>query len=243
MMWRLAWLELKVLVRDPLTWVFSLGLPLLALLGVGFILGNDPEPDRFGGLGAVDYYVPAYVIMVVAAFAWVSVPRHIAAYRERGILRRYRAAGMSPWPLLMAFGLIVVVLAAVTSLAFATLVGLLFGVSLPNTLWLVIIGFLVAAVAFAAVGITLGVMLPSARVAEVVGVVLWFALLVVGGAGVPRQELTVAMQRVQDATPVWHAVQTLQDAWFGMDAGASWLALLGLLVVGVATASLTFRLE
>ena len=37
---RLGWLEIKLLIREPLTLVFSLALPLIVLLILGGVLGN-----------------------------------------------------------------------------------------------------------------------------------------------------------------------------------------------------------
>jgi ABC-2 type transport system permease protein len=42
---RLGWLEIKLLLREPLTLVFSLALPLIVLLILGGIFGNTPCPQ------------------------------------------------------------------------------------------------------------------------------------------------------------------------------------------------------
>jgi ABC-2 type transport system permease protein len=44
---------------------------------------------------------------------------------------------------------------------------------------------------------------------------LWFVMMILGGAGPPPQILTDGMRAVGDATPVRHVTLLLQDAWLG----------------------------
>jgi ABC-2 type transport system permease protein len=90
----LSWIELKLFLRVPITVVFTLALPPLVLYVLAEVFGNTPAPDEFvfRGFGAVDYYVPAYIGLVVASLGLIGLPVHLASYRERGVLRRFQAA-------------------------------------------------------------------------------------------------------------------------------------------------------
>jgi ABC-2 type transport system permease protein len=46
------------------------------------------------GVGGRNYYVPAYVGLVAASIGLIGLPVHLAAYRERGVLRRFRASNV-----------------------------------------------------------------------------------------------------------------------------------------------------
>ena len=63
---------------------------------------------------------------------------------------------------------------------------------------------------------------PTARVAQAIGLVIWFVMLMLGGAGPPREALDDTMMRVSDATPLWYAVEMMQRPWLGLDAGPAW---------------------
>lgn len=92
----ITWIELKLFAREPLTVVFVLVLPLIVLYVLNGVFGNTPDPSVYEGLGPVDYYTPVYVGLVVATIGVLSVPTHLASYREQGVLRRFRASAMPP---------------------------------------------------------------------------------------------------------------------------------------------------
>jgi ABC-2 type transport system permease protein len=90
----------------------------------------------------------------------------------------------------------------------------------------------VGPLAFAAVGVLLGAVLPTARAAQGIGVLLWFVMLMISGGGPPPEVLSPTLRRIGDFTPLQHLRVALQDAWLGR--GVHWtevLVLLGVLVV------------
>ena len=64
---KLTWVEIKLFVREPMTMVFTFALPLIFLFVMGGVFGNTPDPEEeiFRGVGATDYYVPAYIGLVI----------------------------------------------------------------------------------------------------------------------------------------------------------------------------------
>ena len=48
----------------------------------------------------MDWYVPSYIALVIASIGTISLPVHLSSYRERGVLRRFRASGVSEAALL-----------------------------------------------------------------------------------------------------------------------------------------------
>ena len=103
--------------------------------------------------------------------------------------------------------------------------------------------FVLLTLGFAAFGVFLGAVLPTARAAQAVGMLVWFVMLFLGGAGPPPEVLTDSMSIVSDATPLWHAVRVMQDAWLGLDAGWSWVGFTALLLVSAILAARFFRWE
>src|SRR4030067_3793664 len=97
---KLTWVEIKLFIREPITVAFTLALPVIFLFVMGGVFGNTPNADIYRGVGAMDYYVPAYFALVIAAIGVVALPVHLTSYRERGVLRRRRASSISVWALL-----------------------------------------------------------------------------------------------------------------------------------------------
>ncbi len=238
---KLAWLEMKLLLREPITVVFVLLLPMVMLYVLGGIFGNEAQAGIYRGVGAMDYYIPAYLALVAASVTLISLPSHIASYRERGVLRRFRASGISGLTILGAEVAVSLGLALAAGGVLILAASPFFEFSTPQSIPLTMAGFTVVLLAFSSMGVFLGALFPTARAAQASGMLLWFLLLFLGGAGPPKEVLTVPLQAVSDWTPLWHAVVVMHHGWLGLDPGLSWLIVLGLLGASVGLASLTFR--
>jgi ABC-2 type transport system permease protein len=72
---KLAWVEAKLFLREPLTVIFTFAFPFFMLVVLAGVFGNDldrtdpEEIDAWSGVGPVDYYAPAYVALVLARTA------------------------------------------------------------------------------------------------------------------------------------------------------------------------------
>lgn len=247
MVLRLAWLEGKLLLREPITLVFVLALPLVMMVVMCGVFGNEIEVEEDGqalfmGVGATDYYMGAYVAVVVAALGLINLPTHLATYRERGILRRFEASSISRWSLLGAHTLIMIVLSGVGGILVVGTAKAIYHPADPASPGLLVAGFILAAVTFAAFGTLLGVLMPTARAAQGIGIMLWFVMFMLGGVGPPPEVLPAAMGTVGEATPLLHAVRLLQSAWLGngWDWGRAGI-LVGILVVSLGLAALVMR--
>ncbi len=240
---RLTWLELKLFLREPLTVLFALVLPLMILFVMGGVFGNQANPGLYRGVGAMNYYVPAYIALVTASVGLISLPTQLAGYRERGVLKRYRASSMPAGVILgaqVAVTLVISILSAVT-LVLAALPA--YDAVTPRSVPVVLAGFVLVALCFSGIGVVLAALVPSSRAAQALGVMVWFVLLMVGGAGPPPEVLSGAMGTVGDLTPLRHAVWVMQDGWLGLDPGYSWAVLALLTLVCAVVAVRYFRWE
>lgn len=236
---RMTWLEQKLFLREPLTVLFALALPLVILFVMGGVFGNEATADVYRGVGAMNYYVPAYIALVAASVGLISLPTHIASDRERGVLKRYRASGVPAWSLVGAEIVVTLTIAAVSAIVLISVAVPTHDVVAPDSVVTVIAGFVLVALAFAAVGVLLGAVLPTARSAQALGVLLWFVLLILGGAGPPPEVLSGAMGTVGDFSFLRQAVEVMQDGWLSLDPGASWLIVA---VIAVVTGLASIRL-
>jgi ABC-2 type transport system permease protein len=220
--------ELLLLLREPVTLVFALALPIVNVVVLGGVFGDQPDPtgEVFRGVGGSTYYTPAYVSLVAASVGLISVPTQLAGYRERGVLRRMRASGL-PVPAVLgaqlAVGLGLATVGAVVVTAFSFLTN---DPEPPEDPGGVIVAFLVGTVALILLGILLGAVLPTARAAQGAGVLIWFVLLILGGAGPPPEVLPDAMGTVGALTPLRPLVLALQDPWFSGSWNGAMLAVL-----------------
>jgi ABC-2 type transport system permease protein len=241
---RLTLVEMKLFIREPITMFFTFALPLLFLFVMGGVFGKmtNGGAGDFHGLSAMAFYTPAYIALVLTSVGVVGLPGHLTGYRERGVLRRFRASSLSIWRIFAAQGLVSLATAAIGGILILIAGVFVFHVNLPQNPFLVILAFLVSALSFTSLGLLLGAVLPTSRAAQGVGLVLFFVMLILGGAGPPPEAMTHLMRVVGDFTPMQHAVTLLQNAWQGL--GWNWMEfgiLAGILFVSLTAATLVIR--
>jgi len=237
--------EAKLFVRDPLTVVFVVALPLVMLYVLNGVFGSETDPTVWEGRPPVDFYTPSYVALVSATTGVLSVPVHLASYREQGVLRRFQASALSPVALLGAQVGVAAAAASVGAVALSVASVLSNGARLPASWPGVLAAHLLVSAAFAALGVLLGLLLPTARTAQGLGVLLFFVFLMLGGAGPPREVLPTGLRVVADAIPLTYAARVMRAPW--LDRSWDWsatavvLALLAVSCVAAAWRSSAWR--
>jgi ABC-2 type transport system permease protein len=230
---KLTWVEIKLFIREPITVVFTLALPVIFLFVMGGVFGNTPNPDIYRGVGAMDYYVPAYFALVIASIGVVALPVHLTSYRERGVLRRWRASSISVWALLGSQLLVTFIIAILGSALVMALALVVYAPHLPESVALLVPAFILGTLCFAALGFFLGAVLPSTRAAQGLGLILFFVMMILGGAGPPPEVLTGVMRTIGNFTIIRHVILMLQDPYLGF----GWRESASLIVVGITLAS------
>ncbi|MCH1867940.1 ABC transporter permease [Nocardioides sp. CFH 31398] len=216
---RLISTELRLLLREPMTLTFVFVFPVVTMLIIGGAFGT--EPDEAFPVNPSHWYVAAYLATVIGSTGLVMVPVHLAAYRERGVLRRFAAAGFPRW----SFALSQLVVGAVTTLLGITTLLLVaepvYGVptveDLPRTLAGIAAGMLL----FLALGTLLGSLLPSARAAQAVGLMLFVPSFLLGGGGPPPAAMTDVLSSIAEWTPLSLVTDSIRDPWLGLGDGTS----------------------
>jgi len=244
-LWKMTWMESKLFLREPVGAFFTLVFPLMMLFLFGSIYGNEPSP-YFNGYGTIDISVPAYTAMIIATTGLVGLTITMAAYRENGILRRLRTTPVSPLIVLTAP---VLVLFLMTSLGMALLIvagKLVYQMRFDGNAFSVLAGFVLCALSFFALGFILAGLMPSARTAQVVGMVLLYPMLFLSGAGFPRELLPETIKKISTFLPLTYVVNLLRGLWVGEAWGGHLLdigVLAGMLVLGIVISARTFRWE
>jgi ABC-2 type transport system permease protein len=239
---KMAAVELKLFLRDPLTVVFTFAFPLVVLVVLAGVFGNVPDVDEdtgqiaFRGVGPTDYYIPAYIALTIAAVGLIALPVRIAGYRELGVLRRYRASSAPLTAVLGAQLITMLVLTSVGSLLLVALGYVAYETASPADLWRVLLGYLIVTISFCAIGLLLGAVMPSARAAQGIGLMLFFVMMFLCGAGPPRDVMSSGMKAVGDWLPLTYAITVMQDPWlgFGFDMGGTIVVLAVAIACGAA---------
>jgi ABC-2 type transport system permease protein len=238
---RLTWVELKLLVREPFTLVFVFLFPIVLVLVLSGVFGTEAEQE-WGGTTPANYYVGAYIATVIAALSLVSVPVHLASYRERGILRRLTASSVRAHSVLLSHLMVGFILATIGATALVIVDALVYDIEFPVSPFGMVVSFVVGTMSFIALGMLLGSLMPTARSAQAIGLGIFFPMWMLSGTGPPPEVMSDTMRSISDVLPMTRLVSALQAPWFGEGADLGELAILsGLFIISAALA--VFRLR
>jgi ABC-2 type transport system permease protein len=231
---RLALTEMKLFLREPMVLTFVFGFPVLTVLVLGGVF--DEDDPAFEGALPSDYYVAAYIGVVIAAIGLVMLPVHLASYRERGVLRRFDVSHYPRWALPAAW-ILVAMTVTIAAVAVLLVTGhLVYGLPEPDDLFGVALGTVLGAFAFISIGIALGMALPSARAAQGLGMLLFFPFFLLGGAGPPPDAMGDPMSTITNVVPLTHVVRSVQEPWLDLGSPTDHIAVLAALAVLATTA-------
>jgi ABC-2 type transport system permease protein len=240
---KLTWMELKLQVREPMALFFTLAFPVMVMVLFGFIFGNESE-EMLGGYGRVDLSVPGYIGMIVGTIGMLSIPTTLANYRDLGILRRLRATPLGSGPVLWSqvAAQVVMTAAGIILLFIAGLV--IFDLRIPDGNLAIVPAVLLSAFSFFAVGFVLAGVMPSARTAQAVGMAIFYPMLFLSGAAMPRHIMPDFVQQFAEMLPLTHVVILIEDLWLKGTWNLTSLAVVtALLILGLVVSRFTFRWE
>ena len=240
---KMTWVEAKLFLREPQAFFFTLIFPLMLLFVYGGVYGNAPKA-LFGGFGSVDVSVPSYSAMIIATSGLISIPVIIATYRETGILRRFKCTPLSPLILLTADVIVIFIMTALGMLLLILAAKLVFGLRFSGSYVSIGLAFVLGCLSFFSFGFILSALIRTARTAQIVGLALFFPMILLSGATVPLESMPDFLQSYIKFLPLSFVVRLLKELWFGQ----GWLQLMPEVIVlvsmsvfGIALSTMTFR--
>jgi ABC-2 type transport system permease protein len=230
--------ELRLMRRDPLVLTFVFVFPIVTMLIIGGAFGTKPDP-AFNYTNPAHWYVASYLTVVIGAIGLVMVPVHLASYSERGVLRRFAVAGFPRWSFAvaeLAVGLVTTVVACALLLVVAAPV---YGLPPMHAAWRVLLALAIGAVCFVGIGVLLGSVLPSARAAQAVGLVLFFPSFLLGAGGPPPHVMGAAVRTVAGPLPLTLLTKAVREPWLGI--GTATTSLIALVALTIAVTAVAAR--
>jgi ABC-2 type transport system permease protein len=230
---RLTYVEFKLTLRQPAVVFFAFVFPVFLMV-------------MFGNHGAVDTLIPAYTGIIIAITGIISLPLTVSMYRERKILKRFKATPMKPFYILVS---------QVTENLVTTLGGfltlfvaskLLFGVHYLAKGPSFILVFFLSIFSIFSFGFLVASIAPNARTATAIANLVYYPMLFLSGAAIPIQSMPKLLTEVSKVVPLTYVVDVLRNTWFGKNVASSIrdaMVLLTILVVSCGISALTFKWE
>lgn len=235
--------ELRLFLREPMAVFWSVLFPVVLLIVLGIATPSKPQRS-LGGVKFIVAYTPVVMVFTLAILGLSALPMALAAYREKGYLRRLSttpvgAARLLGAQLALIFG---VTVAAVTVIAVVARIG--FNVGLPSQFGGFVLAMLLGTAAMLGLGTVISALVPTQRVAGVVGSLMFFPMMFFAGLWVPQAEMGSALRHISQYTPLGATVAAVRNASAGQWAGTvHLLVLVAWALILCAGAARLFRWE
>jgi ABC-2 type transport system permease protein len=243
---KMTWVEAKLFLREPASAFFTLIFPLVMLLIFGTIYGTKPVPGTDSNEAAIGTLIPAFTAMVIGMVGLMPVTITMATYRENGILRRLRTTPVNPLIIMAAQVIVVFIMTALGVLLLLIAGRLIYHVRFTGNALSLAGGFTFCSLSFFGIGFILAGSMPTARTAQIVAMVLLYPMLILSGAGWPRELMPATILKISSFLPLTYVVNLLRGVWFGESWGLHLVdisVLAVMLVAGVLISVRIFRWE
>jgi ABC-2 type transport system permease protein len=241
--WHLARVEAKLFGRSAGSVLWTALIPVAAVIVLGVVPATRHASKSFGGLSPLEVYLPILMMYVFLMAAVNLLPAVLAGYREKGILRRLSTTPVPPSRLLGAQSLIYLTLGIVIDVIMLV-IGMAFGVPVPHQLGGFVLSLLLVAAATLGIGMLLTALARTERIANALGLAVFFPLIFFAGLWVPRTKMNHVLHTISDYSPLGAGVRAVQASIGGhWPATAALLVLVGYAIVCGAAAARLFRWE
>jgi ABC-2 type transport system permease protein len=204
--------------RNPQSAIFTFVFPVLFVAIMGALFGSVGKSSYFGGLSALQYYVPTIAALSVLGSCYGQLAVALAARRQAGILKRIRATPLPAWAYFAGL-LAHCVLVSIVDIALIVGVGRLYGVPFPSHWIAIVITLVLGAASFCALGVAVASVIANAEAAPAVAQLVLFPLMFISGTYMPIH--SALLNRVAGWLPVRPFNEALTGP-FALHTGADW---------------------
>lgn len=158
-----AWYSARAFWRNTAAAFFTVGFPVLLLLLLPVVFGNDAMANR-GGVQLTQFLAPVLAVFGAATAAYSDFAQRVAYARDQGVLKRIHGTPLPVWAFVTG-RILTAILIAFASVVITVGVGMIvYGVELvPRALPGLVVSIVVGIACFAALGLALAAVAPNAR--------------------------------------------------------------------------------
>jgi|tagenome__1003787_1003787.scaffolds.fasta_scaffold20886341_2 ABC-2 type transport system permease protein len=205
--------DLKAIRANRQARFSTLLMPLVLLVVVVGVTGDEPIGDQGVTLAPATYFAPGLIAFAVLASSFLALLVELVVLRETGVLKRRRARPVPAWTLVGGRALA----AVATSLAVAALLLIVatngYDAAVPAAAIPAIVVLIVAgAVSFSALAFALSTAIRSSAAAQPVAALVALPLFLISGVFFPASKLPATLEAVATAFPLAHLAHGLRHA-------------------------------
>ena len=237
-------IEQKLFFRSPDVFVFNLCMPVVVLLLIGFIAG-----DQAAGGEDITYIQSAFASLTavgICCSAFMSIPIVMVDYRDKKILKRLYCSPASPVRLLAADTLCSVVMSAISAVLVAAAAVMVFGYRMEGDFLYFMGAWLLTLISMFSIGLVAAALCRTTKSLNIATSILYFPMLFFSGATIPYELFPKGLQRVADVMPLGVGIDLMKAASIGADMKGSLTNIIILAVIAAVCSTVavrTFRWE
>lgn len=204
---KLTSIEFKIFLREPVAVFFNFFFPLMFLfLTMHVFLSKDAVAN-----GAINEYIPAFIIIITTGVSFFNIPIYIVKYRNTKFLKRLRVAPINPLTILLSLGT-ANLLILIMGLVLLILIGVFFyGAQFSGNIFLFIAGVLLSFLSLGSLGLMIASFSRGIRTVNVVGQLIYYPMLFLSGA-IPLK-LPGFLELISKAMPITYGVELTKMLW------------------------------
>lgn len=207
--------ELKLSLRGIDMFIFAICLPVVILVLIGIINGNNPAFEG-ADYTFLDQSFGAISTIAICAGGLMGLPLVLSGYREQKILKRLKVTPASP-VMLLAVQLIIYMIYSVISLALIFIVAKVFwNFSIKGNILQFLGTYFLVMLSMFSIGLMVGGIAKNSKSAGSIASILYFPMLIFSGATLPYEVMPGIMQKIVDILPLTQGIKILKASTLGL---------------------------
>lgn len=208
-------IELKALLREPISLFFMIVLPIILTIVFGGTFGKEATSYGAHVLG-IDTVVPVNIVFLLANVGLMGIPITVVELKDQEILKRYITY---PTKYRTYFASL---MSAFTFVSFlSTLLFTFISFAFYGATWhmnfgdffLLVVLYLVMIVIFDGIGFLIALLVKGSRAANMVTSGVFLSLIFTSGVALPVDSLPLFVQKIANIFPMHHCIQVAQMLW------------------------------
>lgn len=210
-------IELKSLLREPVSIFFMVVLPIILTIVFGGAFGDEATQYGENVLG-IDTVVPVNIVFLLANAGLMGIPITVLELREQGVLKRYSTYPVKLRTYFTSLILTFALVSVLSTLLFLSVSIIVYGASfymnfIEILFFLVIFAMIIYI--FYTIGFLIALFIKSARTANLVTSGFFMGLLFTSGVVLPLDSLPSYVQTGAKIFPMSHSIEVVQMLWIG----------------------------
>jgi ABC-2 type transport system permease protein len=237
--------ENKSFWRNPAVAFFTFVLPLIFLVILNALLGDDTTTVEGGEVDLSTFYVPAMAALSIVNACYTNIVMTVSIARDEGLLKRVRGTPLPGWAYIfgrVVHATLIAILLVVIVIAFGAV---FYGVDVPTTTMpAFIVTITLAAATFCALGLAVSAFVPNAQAASAIANATVLPILFISDVFVPLGEDPPAwIDILSNIFPVRHLSEACITAFnpYTTGSGFEWGDLAVIAAWGVIGAAVAVR--